>query len=48
MRRFRKEGIDPLSFEGQTVRVRGWLSWKARPEITITHPAQIRRLVPAE
>ena len=48
VRRFKKEGIDPLTFKGQAVRVRGWLSWKARPEITLNHPAQIRRVESAE
>jgi len=38
---FKKSGIDPLSFEGKTLRVRGWLRKQNGPAITISHPEQI-------
>ncbi|WP_451988810.1 thermonuclease family protein [Azospirillum argentinense] len=37
-------GIDPLSYEGRTVRVRGWVGLRAGPLIEATHPEQIERL----
>ena len=40
----RKAGIDPLSFEGRTVRVRGWVGLRSGPMIEITHPEQIERV----
>jgi len=38
---FRKAGVDPLKFEGQPVRVRGWLKQMHGPLIAVTHPEQI-------
>ena len=40
----RKAGIDPLSYEGRTVRVRGWVGLRSGPMIEITHPEQIERV----
>ncbi|WP_247890971.1 thermonuclease family protein [Azospirillum aestuarii] len=37
-------GIDPLSYEGRVVRVRGWVGLRAGPLIEATHPEQIERL----
>ncbi|PWC34443.1 thermonuclease family protein [Azospirillum sp. TSO35-2] len=37
-------GIDPLSYEGRRVRVRGWIVLRNGPMIDITHPEQIERL----
>lgn len=42
-RRFLKENVDPLAFEGEVVRVRGFISWRGGPEILVTHPEQIER-----
>ncbi len=40
-REFKKLGIDPLSFEGRKIRVRGWVrSWNG-PLVELTHPEQI-------
>ncbi|MBP2232364.1 endonuclease YncB(thermonuclease family) [Azospirillum agricola] len=44
MRDFAKAGIDPLSYEGRRVRVRGWIGLRSGPMIDITHPEQIERL----
>lgn len=38
---FRKQDIDPLDYEGKTIRVRGWVKRSFGPMITVTHPAQI-------
>ena len=38
---FKKSGIDPLSFKGKTLRVRGWLKKRNGPAIGISHPEQI-------
>ncbi|MBI2979133.1 MAG: thermonuclease family protein [Rhodospirillales bacterium] len=38
---FRKAGVDPLAFEGRTVRVRGWLKEMNGPMIALSHPEQI-------
>jgi len=38
---FKKSGIDPLSFKGKFLRVRGWLKKLNGPAITISHPEQI-------
>jgi endonuclease YncB( thermonuclease family) len=43
-RRFEAEGIDPTAYQGQRLRVRGWLeSWNG-PMIEVTHPDQIEVL----
>lgn len=44
MREVTRAGIDPLSFEGRRVRVRGWITLRNGPLIEITHPEQIERL----
>ena len=44
VRAFREEGIDPLEFEGQRVRVRGWVKWFNGPSIDADHPEQIEVL----
>jgi endonuclease YncB( thermonuclease family) len=38
---FRGAGVDPLAFEGERVRVRGWLKQMHGPLIAVTHPEQI-------
>jgi endonuclease YncB( thermonuclease family) len=40
-RLFEAEGIDPLSYQGKRVRVRGWLKSYNGPLIEVTHPEQI-------
>jgi len=40
-KRFEAEGIDPLSYQGKLVRVRGWLKSYNGPLIEATHPEQI-------
>lgn len=44
VRLFRKEGVDPTSFAGRPVRIRGWLRWYDGPQIEVTHPEQIEAL----
>lgn len=44
MRDVARAGIDPLSYEGRRVRVRGWIGLRSGPMIEITHPEQIERL----
>jgi len=44
VRMFRKEGVDPASFAGRSVRIRGWLRWYDGPQIEVTHPEQIEAL----
>lgn len=44
MRDFGKAGIDPLSYEGRRIRVRGWIGLRSGPMIEATHPEQIERL----
>ena len=44
LRDVQKAGIDPLSYEGRTVRVRGWVGLRNGPMIEITHPEQIERV----
>lgn len=43
-RMFEAEGLDPLSYRGQTVRVRGWIKSFNGPMIEATHPEQIEVL----
>ena len=40
-RLFEAKGIDPLSYQGKRVRVRGWLKSYNGPLIEVTHPEQI-------
>lgn len=44
MREVTRAGIDPLSYEGRRVRVRGWITLRNGPMIEISHPEQIERL----
>lgn len=44
MRDFAKAGIDPLSYEGKRIRVRGWIVLRSGPMIEANHPEQIERL----
>lgn len=44
LRDFAKAGIDPLSYEGRLVRVRGWVELRNGPMIEATHPEQVERL----
>ncbi len=44
LRLFKKAGIDPATYEGKTIRVRGWVKRNFGPMITVTHPAQIEIL----
>lgn len=41
---FRQVGVDPESYEGKTVRVRGWIERMRRPEIAIATPDDIEVL----
>jgi hypothetical protein len=41
MKTFRAEGIDPASYAGKTIRVRGIVEWHGGPEIEIVSPADI-------
>jgi len=41
LRLFEEVGIDPLAYEGQTIRVRGWIREFNGPQIELTHPEQI-------
>jgi endonuclease YncB( thermonuclease family) len=43
-RNFHKAGIDPMQWNGQKVRVRGWVSSYNGPYIEIDHPARIELL----
>ncbi|NOT42507.1 MAG: thermonuclease family protein [Alphaproteobacteria bacterium] len=44
VKRLAKEGIDPATWNGKAVRVRGWLSLLNGPEIELTHAEQIEVL----
>lgn len=45
-RAFKKAQIDPLTFQGQQVEVRGWVTWKGGPHIMLEGPGQIRLINP--
>ena len=45
-RLFAKTGTEPLSFQGKTVRVRGWLKKYNGPMIEASHPEQIEIISP--
>lgn len=47
LRRFTTGGIDPASWQGKPIRVRGWISLLNGPEIEVSHPEQIEMLEPA-
>ena len=44
LRLFTVDGIDPLQWQGQRIRVRGWLTMLNGPEMEITHPEQVEVL----
>jgi endonuclease YncB( thermonuclease family) len=44
MKAFRAMGVDPQSYEGKTVRVRGWMDSLHRPEINVAGPEDIEVL----
>lgn len=41
---FRRSGVDPLSYSGQTIRVRGWIQSMNGPEIEVPNPQGIEVL----
>jgi hypothetical protein len=41
MSNFRTLGVDPRSYAGQTIRVRGWVQWHYGPEIEVANPQGI-------
>lgn len=41
LRTFHDIGVDPYSYEGETVRVRGWITRDRRPEMDIATPSDI-------
>jgi micrococcal nuclease len=41
MPNFRALGVDPRSYAGQTVRVRGWVEWHNGPEVEVASPQGI-------
>ena len=44
MPNFRALGVDPRSYAGQTIRVRGWVEWHNGPEIEVANPQGIEVL----
>ena len=46
-RLFIKQGLAPLSWNGRTIRVRGWLKKRNGPMIEATHPEQVELLAPS-
>jgi len=44
LKNFRQAGVDPGSYEGKTVRVRGWLEAARKPEIEVAVPEDIEVL----
>jgi len=44
LKAFESSDIDPLSYEGKHIRVRGWLKHRNGPMIEATHPEQIEVL----
>lgn len=46
MKRFRDAGVDPRSYEGLTVRVRGFVDQLGGPEIEVASPASIEVVQP--
>ena len=44
MKNFEGAGIDPLVYQGQSIRVRGWITKRNGPMINATHPEQIEDL----
>ena len=41
MPNFRRSGVDPRFYSGQTIRVRGWVQWRYGPEIEVPNPQGI-------
>lgn len=41
MANFRRAGVDPRAYEGQTIQVRGWVQWHYGPEIEVPNPQSI-------
>lgn len=41
MAKFRDNGVDPRNYEGQTLRVRGFVQWLNGPEIEIANPQSV-------
>lgn len=41
MANFRRTGVDPRSYSGQTIRVRGWVLWHFGPEIEVPNPQSV-------
>jgi hypothetical protein len=48
LKNFRELGVDPESYEGKTVRVRGWIENLHRPEIEVAIPQDIEVLDSSE
>lgn len=44
LKNFTAAGVDPISWAGKKIRVRGWLSLLNGPEIELTHPEQVEVL----
>jgi micrococcal nuclease len=44
LRNFRKAGIDPLSYQGKTIRVRGWIKRDYGPMVMVMTPLQIEEI----
>ncbi len=41
LRAFKKQGLDALSWQGKTMRVRGWIKHDSTPAIILTDPHQV-------
>jgi micrococcal nuclease len=48
LKAFRQTGVDPLSYAGHTLRVRGWIERHIRPEIEIAIPEDIEMIEDAK
>jgi hypothetical protein len=44
MPNFRSLGVDPKSYVGQAIRVRGWVQWHNGPEIEVANPQSVEVL----
>ena len=45
LRAFKKQGLDPLSWQGQRLRVRGWVTKESAPTMTVSDPHQIELIL---
>jgi hypothetical protein len=45
LKAFRQTGVDPLSYAGHMLRVRGWIERHIRPEIEIAIPEDIEMII---